>query len=91
MHESPVAERRLTIRSQVEGGVVRLDFADRGRGIDPQLEAHLFTPFFSTKSQGTGLGLHICRSIVEAHGGRLWFSRNADRGVSFHVSLNTAA
>jgi C4-dicarboxylate-specific signal transduction histidine kinase len=91
MHESPVLERQLTIRSHGEGGVVRLDFADRGRGIDPQLEAHLFTPFFSTKSQGTGLGLHICRSIVEAHGGRLWFSRNADRGVSFHVSLNTAA
>ena len=91
MHETPAAERRLAIRSRVEAGAALIAFTDRGRGIEPQLEAHLYTPFFSTKTQGTGLGLHICRSIVEAHGGRLWMNRNPDRGVTFHFSLNRAA
>jgi C4-dicarboxylate-specific signal transduction histidine kinase len=90
MGDTPAPERRLTIRSHVQDSAVVAEFIDRGRGIDPQLEAHLFTPFFSTKARGTGLGLHICRSIVEAHGGRLWMSRNAERGATFHVSLGTA-
>lgn len=91
MNDTPAEECRLTIRSHVHDGAVVAEFIDRGRGIDPQLEAHLFTPFFSTKPRGTGLGLHICRSIVEAHGGRLGMSRNADRGATFHVSFGRAA
>jgi signal transduction histidine kinase len=66
-----------------------LEVSDRGPGIDPTLEQNLFTPFFSTKPQGTGLGLHICRSIVEAHGGHVWVSRNTGRGVTFHCSLKS--
>lgn len=90
MHETPGAERRLTIRSRIDGGCVAVEVEDCGRGIDPQLEAHLFTPFYSTKEQGTGLGLHICRSIIEAHEGSLWMSRNAGRGVTFHFALAAA-
>jgi two-component system, LuxR family, sensor kinase FixL len=66
-----------------------VEIVDCGRGIDPQLESNLFTPFFSTKSHGMGLGLHICRSIVEAHGGHVWVTRNQGLGVTFHFSLKS--
>lgn len=90
MGETPPGERNVTISSHANGdNTVEVKVADRGPGIDPQLEANLFTPFFSTKPQGTGLGLHICRSIVESHGGRVWVTRNAERGVAFHFSLKT--
>jgi len=90
VHDQPPEDRRITIRSRVgpDDSVV-LEVADRGSGIDATLEQNLFTPFFSTKPQGTGLGLHICRSIVEAHGGHVWVSRNSDRGVTFHFSLKS--
>ena len=90
MQDTPVGERQLTIRSRANGDdTVEVEVADRGRGIDPQLEANLFTPFFSTKSHGMGLGLHICRSIVEAHGGHVWVSRNPSHGMTFHFSLKS--
>ena len=90
MQETPAGERLLTIRSRQNGEeTVEVEVVDRGRGIDPQLEANLFTPFFSTKSHGMGLGLHICRSIVEAHGGHVWVSRNEPSGVTFHFSLKS--
>jgi len=90
VHDQASEDRRITIRSRVgpDDSVV-LEVADRGSGIDATLEQNLFTPFFSTKPQGTGLGLHICRSIVEAHGGHVWVSRNSDRGVTFHFSLKS--
>jgi hypothetical protein len=90
MQDTPAVDRQLTIRSLRNGSdIVEVEVADRGRGIDPQLEANLFTPFFSTKREGMGLGLHICRSIVEAHGGRVWVSRNSTEGVTFHFSLKS--
>jgi signal transduction histidine kinase len=90
MQDTPADERRITIRSRRNGDdMVEVEVADRGRGIDRELEANLFTPFFSTKSHGMGLGLHICRSIVEAHGGHVWVSRNAEQGVTFHFSLKS--
>jgi len=90
MQDTPLAERQLTIRSRSNGDdTVEVEVSDRGRGIDPQLEASLFTPFFSTKSQGMGLGLHICRSIVEAHGGHVWASRNPSDGMTFHFTLKS--
>jgi C4-dicarboxylate-specific signal transduction histidine kinase len=90
MQETSPDERQLTIRSRPNGNnTVEVEVVDRGRGIDPQLETNLFTPFFSTKSHGMGMGLHICRSIVEAHGGHVWVSRNPGHGVTFHFSLKT--
>jgi signal transduction histidine kinase len=66
---------------------LRLTVADRGPGIPPDLLDRVFQPFMTTKSQGLGLGLSICHSIVTAHGGRLWAVNNPDRGASFFVSL----
>ena len=90
MEDNPPEERQLTIRTRAyEDETVEIAIVDRGRGIDPQQEANLFTPFLSTKPQGTGLGLHICRSIVEAHGGHVWVTRNSEPGVTFHFSLKS--
>ena len=55
-----------------------------------EAQAKLFVPFASTKPSGMGIGLSICRSFVELHQGRLWFSRNPDRGVTFHLNLPLA-
>jgi signal transduction histidine kinase len=90
MEDTPQGDRQLTIRSRPSpNDTVEVEIADRGRGIDQELEANLFTPFYSTKPQGMGLGLHICRSIIEAHGGHVRISRNADQGTTFHFSLKT--
>jgi C4-dicarboxylate-specific signal transduction histidine kinase len=90
MEDTPAEERELCI-SSCDGAeeTIEVGVADHGRGIDPQLEANLFSPFFSTKPDGMGLGLHISRSIVEAHGGHLWITRNGERGVVFHFSLQS--
>lgn len=90
MDDTPIESRQVTIRSRCyQDEAVEIQVTDNGRGIDSQQEANLFTPFFSSKPQGTGLGLHICRSIVEAHGGHVWITRNAEQGVTFHFSLKS--
>jgi PAS domain S-box-containing protein len=65
--------------------VVRVQ--DSGPGITPPQHDRLFEPFYSTKPGGLGMGLAICRSIIEAHGGRLWATANEDRGAAFHFTL----
>jgi PAS domain S-box-containing protein len=80
--------RRLTIQSLPSGtGEVLVSVADTGPGIDPQHTARLFAPFFTTKAEGIGMGLSISRSIIEAHGGRLWAAANQPRGAVFHFAL----
>jgi C4-dicarboxylate-specific signal transduction histidine kinase len=81
-------ERHLTIASGVdELGNVWITVEDTGSGIAPAHLARIFDPFFTTKTHGMGLGLAICRSIIEAHGGRLWASPRAHGGAVFQLSL----
>jgi PAS domain S-box-containing protein len=86
--EAGQADRRLRLRTQpnAQGGV-EFAVADRGAGIPLADLERVFEPFMTTKAQGLGLGLAICRSIVEAHGGRLWASNNAERGATLHCAL----
>jgi len=65
-------EQQLTIGSSFDGQRVIVSVTDTGIGIDPSQVDQIFEPLFTTKSRGMGLGLSIYRSIVEAHGGRLW-------------------
>ncbi|MFL5338209.1 MAG: sensor histidine kinase [Geminicoccaceae bacterium] len=70
-----------------EPGMVDVAIADTGPGLTPEMADHLFSPFVSTKPDGVGLGLSICRSIIEAHGGRLWVEPNQGRGAVFRFTL----
>ena len=80
--------RELVIRShQDEANQVVIAVADRGVGISAENADQLFNAFFTTKSSGIGMGLSICRSIIEAHGGRIWASRNAGVGATFQFTL----
>ena len=60
---------------------------DSGPGMDPESLDHLFTAFYTTKPQGMGMGLAISRSIIEAHGGRVWATANEGRGAEFQFTL----
>jgi signal transduction histidine kinase len=91
MRDTPTDRRVLTIRTLTGTlGAVGIDVADNGRGLPAQLEENLFTPFFSTKPDGMGMGLNICRSIVELHDGRLWAECNSTGGSTFHLTLPPA-
>jgi PAS domain S-box-containing protein len=79
--------RGLSISSEQEGTGVRVAVSDTGPGIDPEHREHVFKPFFTTKPSGTGMGLSICRSIIDAHGGRLWAEANEPRGAVFQFTL----
>jgi PAS domain S-box-containing protein len=82
------AERRLTVSTALDGdGLLLASIADRGNGIPPDAADRLFEPFFTTKPHGLGLGLSICRSIIAAHGGRLWADNNPDGGATFTLAL----
>ncbi|WP_332303243.1 PAS domain-containing sensor histidine kinase [Rhizobium sp. GR12] len=78
-------DRVLKIRALREGDMVRVEVRDRGRGV--QFPDRIFEPFFTTKDQGMGMGLAICRSIVEAHDGQLWAEKNEPRGAKFVFTL----
>jgi PAS domain S-box-containing protein len=82
-------KRELTVSLTVEPGSMLVSVQDTGSGLGPAVAEHMFQPFFTTKSDGLGMGLAICRSIVEAHGGRLWVSPRAPHGadVRFTVPL----
>jgi PAS domain S-box-containing protein len=84
-------ERQLTIRSlMAERGQLLISVTDTGAGVPGEQAAQIFNAFFTTKAQGTGMGLSISRSIVESHGGRLWATSNPGRGATFSFTLPTA-
>lgn len=86
MSESPVRKLRVSTRPD-QNGFVRVTVADTGPGVAPEVCAQLFTAFVSTKAEGMGLGLSICRTIVEANGGRIWMEPAAGGGTEFHFTL----
>jgi C4-dicarboxylate-specific signal transduction histidine kinase len=87
MAELPVEERLLTVTSARRASNVVVSVADAGSGISLDQMDTLFTPFVTTKPNGLGLGLAICRSIIQAADGKLWAENNADRGSTFRFSI----
>jgi C4-dicarboxylate-specific signal transduction histidine kinase len=84
--------RILTIRSDVcDSDHVLIALEDTGTGIDPDHMDHIFEAFFTTKAHGMGMGLSICRSVIESHGGRLWALPRHPHGSAFFVKLPSAA
>jgi len=81
-------ERVLCVRCEVhDSGSVMVSVEDTGKGVEPSAADRIFSPLFTTKAHGMGMGLSICRSIVEAHEGRLWATANLPRGAIFHFTV----
>ncbi|SEU12883.1 ATP-binding protein [Variovorax sp. OV084] len=87
MQATPPEQRLVEIEAEVQEGRMHIRVADRGPGIDAALAEQVFAPFFTTKTGGLGLGLNICRTIVEAHRGRLSFANRAGGGTVFTLEL----
>ena len=79
--------RQIAIRSSKVGGDLLVEIRDNGLGIAPDEMEHIFDAFFTTKATGTGLGLSLCRTIIEEHGGRLWASPGEKHGATFLLQL----
>jgi len=80
--------RMLAITSEaVEPGEVLVAVEDTGTGLDPATAARIFEPFFTTKPEGMGMGLSICRSIIDAHGGRFWAAPREPCGTVFRFTV----
>ncbi|THD54641.1 PAS domain S-box protein [Phenylobacterium sp.] len=80
-------KKEVAIRSQLDGEQVMVSVSDTGEGLPPEMVDRLFETFFTTKPRGTGMGLSISRSIITAHGGRLWAEPNNPRGATFQFAL----
>ena len=89
MHSTAPARRQLQIHASyhTERKEVVIQMTDRGHGISEEVAARLFSPFFTTKSAGMGMGLNICRTAIEFHGGRLTHGPNPEGGTIFRISL----
>ena len=88
MHQTAPDERKLTLRSRLnQHGAIEIEIADTGSGIPDSMTGANFEPFFTTKPDGLGMGLNICRSIMELHRGQLRAARNSGRGSTFQLTL----
>jgi PAS domain S-box-containing protein len=83
------SDGELTVKSQLQDGQLQFSVSDTGVGLPMEKMDQMFSAFFTTKPQGSGMGLAISRSIVESHGGRLWATANDGRGAIFHFTLPT--
>jgi two-component system, LuxR family, sensor kinase FixL len=90
MAEHPLPHDLLVTTRLAHATTAEVSVSDTGPGLAVKVQAQLFQPFITTKEKGMGLGLSICRSIVDAHGGRLWATPNPDRGVQFQFTLPLA-
>jgi two-component system sensor kinase FixL len=90
MTDHPLPHHMLVTTTPAEPGLAEVSVSDTGPGLATKVQAQLFQPFITTKEKGMGLGLSICRSIVEGHGGRLWATPDPVRGVTFHFTLPLA-
>jgi two-component system sensor kinase FixL len=91
MRESPSARREVVLSTRaLPDHMVEVAVADTGPGIATEISAQLFRPFVTTKRDGMGVGLSICRTIVDAHGGRIWAEPNPAGGTVFRFTLRAA-
>jgi C4-dicarboxylate-specific signal transduction histidine kinase len=82
--------QNIDLGSSLTGPEIEIRVVDHGAGLTPGIGNEVFEPFYTTKRAGMGMGLSISRSIIDAHDGRLWFTRNQDGGTTFHVSIPVA-
>jgi len=87
MKDTPPANRIVVVGTRPVGATVEVTVSDKGHGIPADKLVQIFEPFFTSKPNGLGMGLAISRSIVEAHGGRLWAENNHDGGATFHFTV----
>jgi two-component system sensor kinase FixL len=88
LKDCPADERQVKVRAEWDGAfMVTVAVCDRGTGVSRDKLDTIFEPFYSTKPDGLGMGLSISRSIIEAHGGRLWVENNHDRGATFYFQV----
>ena len=89
MQDQP--RRELVVATSLaQGGMVEISVADTGPGLAVEVQAKLFQPFITTKTSGMGVGLSVCRAIVESHGGRLWADENSSQGTVFRFTVRHA-
>ena len=86
----PGSQRLALVQVRRAGDAIEFAVTDRGPGIRGDLQERLFEPFFTTKTEGMGIGLNICRSIVESHQGRLWADRPNEGGTRFTFTIPIA-
>ncbi|MBV9249236.1 MAG: PAS domain S-box protein [Acetobacteraceae bacterium] len=84
------ATRELTVAAAAQDSLVEVSVSDTGGGIPAEISPRLFQPFVTTKPEGLGIGLSICRTIIETHGGRLWAEPNQPQGTTFRFTLPIA-
>jgi two-component system sensor histidine kinase DctS len=87
MASTPAEQREIRVATEAGAANVTVSISDRGCGISPDVREQLFQPFFTTKAEGMGMGLNICRSIMEFHRGRVWAEPNPGGGTVFSFSL----
>ena len=90
MAESKVRRLRI-VSKKADDGFVEMSIEDSGPGLPAELADQLFQPFVSTKAEGMGLGLSICHTIVNAHGGRIWSDHSKLGGTAIHFTLVDAS